>query len=126
MKRDFLEIDDLSPAELEEVLRLSAVAQPPRVLEGKGVGLVFEKPSNRTRNSTEMAVFQLGGHPVSIQGAEVGIGVRETAEDVARTLASFHVAIGARVFEHAKLEAMAAAVDVPVINLLSDLAHPCQ
>jgi ornithine carbamoyltransferase len=126
MKRDFLEVDDLTPAELEEVLRLAAASDPPRVLEGKGVGLVFEKPSNRTRNSTEMAVFQLGGHPVTLQGTEVGLGTRETEEDVARTLACFHAAIGARVFEHEKLDKMAWAVDVPVINLLSDKAHPCQ
>jgi ornithine carbamoyltransferase len=126
VKRDFLEVDDLTPEELDDVLRLAAITDPPRVLEGKGVGLVFEKPSNRTRNSTEMAVFQLGGHPVTVQGAEIGLGTRETEEDVARTLACFHAAIGARVFEHEKLDKMAGAVAIPVVNLLSDKAHPCQ
>ena len=96
------------------------------VLEGRGVGLLFEKPSNRTRNSTELAVVQLGGHPVTMTGAEVGIDTRESAEDVARTMACYHAAIGARVFEHDKLRRMAAVVDVPVINLLSDDSHPCQ
>jgi ornithine carbamoyltransferase len=86
---NFLEIDDLSCDELEEVISLSTA--PPveldGALSGRGVALVFEKPSARTRSSTELAVFALGGHPVYVQGAEVGIDVRETAEDVARTLA---------------------------------------
>ena len=75
---------------------------------GKGVALLFEKPSARTRNSMEMAVVQLGGHPVTIRPDEVGLDTRETVEDVARTLACYHAVIGARVFEHAKLERMAA------------------
>jgi ornithine carbamoyltransferase len=101
------------------------------VLAGRGVALVFEKPSNRTRNATEMAVVQLGGHPISIRDDEVGLGTRETPEDIARTLACYHAAIGARVRDHADLERMARALDasgvpVPIINLLSDRAHPCQ
>jgi ornithine carbamoyltransferase len=74
----------------------------------------------------ELAVVHLGGHPVSVRDTEVGIDTREPAEDVARTLECFHAAIGARVFEHAKLERMAGAVEVPVINLLSDDGHPVQ
>jgi len=124
--RHLLEIDDLSADEVREVLDLAEVAQPERVLEGDGVALVFEKPSLRTRNSTEMAVVQLGGHPVSLQAGEVGLGNRETAEDVARTLDRYHAAICARVFEHEKLERMAAIARVPVVNLLSDDAHPLQ
>jgi ornithine carbamoyltransferase len=96
------------------------------VLTGKGVALVFEKPSARTRNSSEMAVFQLGGHPLTIRGEEVGFDVRETVEDVTLTLAQYHAAIGARVFDHHVLERMAAVSPVPIINLLSDRAHPCQ
>ena len=106
---------------------------------------VFEKPSLRTRSSTEMAVVALGGHPVYIQGPEVGIDTREVAEDVARTLACFHAVICARVLDHEVLVRMVAALDggaggvgtgagadgphlsgVPVVNLLSDRAHPCQ
>jgi len=121
-----LEIDDLSASELATVLDLSAAPNPPQVLAGKGAALVFEKPSLRTRNSTEMAVVQLGGHPVMIGAAEVGLGVRETPEDVIRTLAGYHAVVAARVFEHEKLERMAALDVVPVVNLLSDLAHPCQ
>jgi ornithine carbamoyltransferase len=126
--RHFLEIDDLSPADVATVLDLSEqpIAKLPKVLAGQGVALVFEKPSARTRNSTEMAVVQLGGHPVTIRGEEVGFDVRESVEDVTRTLAGYHSAIAARVFEHSKLERMAAVSSVPVVNLLSDETHPIQ
>jgi len=124
--RHFLAVDDLSPEELAEVLDLAGDEAPPRVLAGKGVALVFQKPSARTRNSSEVAVFQLGGHPVTLRDEEVGIDSRESAEDVARTLAQYHAAIGARVKEHRTLERMAAVSTVPVINLLSDVSHPLQ
>jgi ornithine carbamoyltransferase len=124
--RHFLEVDDLTPGDLARVLDLARTSPWPRPLEGKGAALVFEKPSARTRNSMEMAVVQLGGHPVTIRPDEVGIDTRETAEDVARTLACFHAVIAARVFEHQKLERMAAVSSVPVVNLLSDDAHPMQ
>jgi ornithine carbamoyltransferase len=126
MTRHLLDIDDLSAAELGEVLDLAEVANPVRVLEGRGVACLFEKPSARTRNATEMAVVALGGHPVTMRGEEVGLDVRESTEDVARTLACYHAAICARVFDHRQLERMAGAVDIPVVNLLSDRAHPCQ
>jgi ornithine carbamoyltransferase len=119
-------MDDLDPEELTRVLDLSEIADPPGVLAGRGMALLFEKPSARTRNSMEMAVVQLGGHPVTIRPDEVGLDVRESTEDVARTLACYHSAIGARVFEHAKVERIASVVDVPVINMLSDRAHPLQ
>lgn len=123
--RHLLEIDDLTADELRRIItRASSTPEP--VLAGRGVGLVFEKPSTRTRHSTEMAVVQLGGHPVTVQGAEVGIDTRESAEDVARTLSCYHAAIGARVFAHDKVERLAAAGSVPVVNLLSDEAHPLQ
>ena len=131
MTRSFLEIDDLSPAELTEVLDTAAAgkADPstiPKVLNGQGVALLFEKPSARTRTSSEMAVVALGGHPVYLRAEEVGIDTRETAEDVGRTLASYCSLIAARVFMHGVLERIVASVDVPVVNLLSDRAHPCQ
>jgi ornithine carbamoyltransferase len=124
--RHFLEVDDLSAAELSTVLDLAGLPDPPHVLAGKGVALLFEKPSARTRNSTEVAVIELGGHPVTMRGEEVGIDTRETAEDLTRTLACYHAAIAARVFDHRHLERMAAVSPVPVINLLSDRGHPCQ
>lgn len=124
--RDLLAIADLSAAELDEILALSEHPDFGRPLAGAGVALVFQKPSARTRNSTEMAVVQLGGHPVYIQKEEVGLGTRETAEDVARTLACYHRIIAARVTDHRDLVAMAGATDVPVVNLLSDTDHPMQ
>jgi ornithine carbamoyltransferase len=138
--RHFLEVDDLSVPELESVLTLAAAgkAGAPPVLAGQGAALVFEKPSARTRSSTELAVVSLGGHPVYIQGPEVGVDSRETAEDVARTLGCYHAVICARVVDHGVLARMAGALDaaaggqgghpgtVPVVNLLSDRAHPCQ
>ena len=126
MIRHLLEIDDLGADELLAVLDLASASDPPQVLAGRGVALLFEKPSLRTRHSTEMAVVQLGGHPVSVRADEISLGLRETVEDVARTLAGYHAAIGARVFEHATLGRMAAAGGVPVVNLLSDDSHPLQ
>jgi ornithine carbamoyltransferase len=123
---NLLSIADLDAADLAEILALSERADLGTPLAGKGVALVFQKPSARTRNSSEMAAVQLGAHPVYIQKDEVGIGTRETAEDVARTLACYHDLIAARVMDHRDLLAMAGAVDIPVVNLLSDSDHPLQ
>jgi ornithine carbamoyltransferase len=124
--RHFLEITDLSAAELEEVLDLSESPHPPQVLAGKGAMLLFEKPSARTRTSMELAVMQLGGHPVTLRNEEVGIDTRESAEDLARLFSGYGSVIAARVFEHIKLERLAAAASVPVVNLLTDESHPIQ
>jgi ornithine carbamoyltransferase len=129
--RQFLEVDDLTPAEFAALLTRAQAwkrdpGAVPDLLAGQGVALLFEKPSARTRSSTEMAVVGLAGHPIYIRPEEVGLGTRESVEDVARTLACFCSALAARVFDHATLEAMAVAVGVPVVNLLSDRAHPCQ
>lgn len=131
MTRHLLDVDDLSPAELDAVLARAERTDLRPVLAGRGVAMVFEKPSARTRNATEMAVVGLGGHPVYIEGHEVGLGVREPVADVARTLACYHGVLCARVMAHGTLVAMAGALDaagvpVPVVNLLSDLAHPSQ
>jgi ornithine carbamoyltransferase len=124
--RHLLDVDDLNPDELRQVLAFGAAPVSPHSLDGQGMALLFEKPSARTRNSMEMAVVQLGGHPVTIRPDEVGLDVRETVEDVTRTLCCYHAAIGARVFEHAKLERMVAVSSVPVVNMLSDDGHPLQ
>jgi ornithine carbamoyltransferase len=121
-----LAVADLDAEGFEEILDLSELRDLGLPLAGKGVALVFQKPSARTRNSMEMAVFQLGGHPVYIQKEEVGLGTRETAEDVARTLACYHSIVAARVMDHRDLEAMAAAIEKPLLNMLSDRAHPLQ
>ena len=123
---DFLSIAGLPEGAFAEILALSERTDLGRPLEGKGVALVFQKPSARTRNSTEMAAVQLGAHPVYIQKEEVGLGTRESAEDVARTLACYHAIIAARVMDHRDLVRMAAAVATPVLNLLSDRDHPLQ
>lgn len=124
--RDLLTIAELGREGLSEILALSEATDLGRPLEGKGVALLFQKPSARTRNSMEMAAVQLGGHPVHIQKEEVGLGVRESAEDVARTLACYHAVIAARVMDHRDLVAMAAATGTPVLNMLSDSDHPLQ
>jgi ornithine carbamoyltransferase len=124
--RHFLEIDDLSAAELAEVLDRAERADHGEPLAGRGVALLFSKPSLRTRHSSEMAVIQLGGHPISVRPDEIGVNDRETPQDIARVLGGYHALLGARVFEHATLVDMAEPGAVPVINLLSDEAHPCQ
>ncbi len=124
--RHVLDVDDLTPTEIADVLDLAEIADPPQVLAGRGVALIFEKPSNRTRNATEMAAVALGAHPVSMQGDEVGLRRREPAADVVRVLARYHTVIGARVHDHGLLEEMTGPDVVPVVNLLSDRAHPCQ
>ena len=123
---DLLAIRDLGREALLDILALSERADLGRPLGGKGAALYFQKPSARTRNSMEMAVVQLGGHPVYIQKDEVGLGSRETAEDVARTLECYHSLIAGRVMEHGLLEQMADAAEVPVLNMLSDSDHPLQ
>ena len=125
MPRHLLEIDDLNSTELDKVLSLST-QRSEELLLGKGAALLFEKPSNRTRNSMEMAIVQLGGHPVTIRPDEVGIGKRESTGDVAKTLSCYHALIGARVFEHETVSELSAYSSVPVINMLSDESHPLQ
>jgi ornithine carbamoyltransferase len=124
--RHFLEMDDVSEQELTQLLTLCDPTQARPLLAGKGVALIFEKPSNRTRNASEMAVVGLGGHPITIRGEEIGLGIRETVEDVTRVLGRYHALIGARVFDHRNLEGMAGVGCVPIVNLLSDVAHPTQ
>ncbi|HEY3484883.1 MAG TPA: ornithine carbamoyltransferase [Ilumatobacteraceae bacterium] len=128
MTRHFLDVTDLSVDEVHQVLDLATVPPPSlgRPLDGRGVALIFEKPSNRTRHSMEMAVVQLGGHPVYTRGDEVGFDTREPVEDIARIMAGYHAMIAARVFDHTVLERMTTVVDVPVVNMLSDRSHPLQ
>ncbi|HEX6740303.1 MAG TPA: ornithine carbamoyltransferase [Sphingomicrobium sp.] len=123
--KHLLAIRDLAAEDLRAILDLSR-RPVERILEDKGVALYFEKPSARTRNSMELAAAQLGGHPVYLQPAELGIGTRESVADVTRTLACYHAIIAARVFDHALLEQMAAVNAAPVLNLLSGSDHPLQ
>ena len=124
--RHLLNIADFSAEELVQVLHLAERTDLRPVLAGLGVALIFEKPSNRTRQSMEMAVVQLGGHPVYTRGEEVGFDVRESVEDITMVMAGYHAMLAARVFEHAVVERMAAVSSVPIINMLSDHSHPLQ
>jgi ornithine carbamoyltransferase len=126
--RHLLDITDFSADEVRQIL---ALAEAPiealgRPLAGQGAALIFEKPSNRTRHSMEMAVYQLGGHSIYTRGEEVGFDTREPVEDVTKVLAGYHGVIAARVFDHRTVTRMAAVADVPVINMLSDHSHPLQ
>ena len=124
--RHFLDVDDLSAGELAEVLERAERSDHGTPMAGRGVALLFSKPSLRTRHSCEVAVVQLGGHPVSVRPDEIGVNDRETPQDIARVLAGYHCLLGARVAGHDVLEDMARPDAVPVVNLLSDTAHPCQ
>lgn len=126
--RNFLEVTDLSANELGHVLDLATrpIAKLGSPLSGRGVALIFEKPSNRTRHSMEMAVTQLGGHPVYTRGEEIGFDVRETVEDVTQVLNGYHSLLAARVFDHSTLQRMASVATVPVVNMLSNTGHPLQ
>ena len=124
--RHFLEVDDLSRDELLDVLDRADARHAEAPLKGKGAALYFEKPSLRTRHSAEMAIVQLGGHPVTVRRDEIGAGARETLSDIAHVLSGYHALMGARVFKHDDLLALAAPDALPIVNLLSDEAHPCQ
>ena len=126
--KHLVDIASLGSTTLRHILQLSvdpAVASV-RPLSGRGAALIFEKPSNRTRHSMEMAVVQLGGHPVYTRGEEVGFDVRETVEDITRIMAGYHAVLAARVFSHSVISRMAACDVVPIVNMLSDEAHPLQ
>lgn len=126
--RHVLDIDDLSVEELQAIVANAQrpIAELERPLDGQGVACYFAKQSARTRNSTEIAVVQLGGHPVYITDAEVSLGKRESVADVGRTLACYHRIICARVYGHEVLEEWVELDLVPIANLLSDQAHPLQ
>jgi len=124
-------VSDLGSAGLSSVLTLAARAKAKpgdfsEALSGSRVGLFFEKPSTRTRVSCEVATVDLGAHPVVLKADEVGLGKRESVEDVARTLDRYLDVLALRVFSHANLEVMSEHAKAPVINLLSDRSHPCQ
>lgn len=128
MVRSLINLRDLSRDELLEILALSElpIADLGAPMKGLGAALIFEKPSNRTRHSMEMAVVQLGGHPVYTRGEEIGFDTREPVEDVAAIMSGYHAILCARVFKHSVVERLAAAASVPVVNMLSDYSHPLQ
>ncbi len=131
MKKDFISIKDFSAKEVEALLSLSAqVKKNPkrysRILAGKTLALIFEKPSNRTYVSFSVGMYQLGGNSIYLGPEHIKLGVRESIADVARTLERYVDAIVLRTFSHDNVLEMANSVHIPVINGLSDFSHPCQ
>jgi len=132
-KRDLLSLKDVSRPDIDAIFSLAHRLKrrqqqriPHRLLAGKTLALVFEKPSLRTRVSFEAGMFQLGGHAVFLGPEEIHLGVRETAADCARNLSRWVDLIVMRTFSQQTLEEMADYATVPVINGLTDLFHPCQ
>ncbi len=131
--RHFLDFMDWSSAELHQLIDSALFLKNEwrsggnrPVLAGKTLGMIFQKPSLRTRVSFEVGMLHLGGHALMLSPQEIGLGKRESIADVARVLSGYVQGIMARVFEHAHVEALAAHAHVPVINGLSDDRHPCQ
>jgi ornithine carbamoyltransferase len=133
MKKDFVSLSDFTPQQLQSLLDLaldlkkewSSGGNRP-ILKGKVLGLIFQKPSLRTRISFEMGMRHLGGDALYISPSEIGLGQRESIADVARVLSGYVQGIMARVFEHAHVLELAKWSSIPVINGLSDYDHPCQ
>jgi ornithine carbamoyltransferase len=133
MARHFIDLFDLTPAEARALIQRAAELKAedskghrPAFLAGKTLGLLFEKPSLRTRVSFEAAIARLGGTAIFLPGKDVGLGVRETVADFARILSQYVDALAVRTFAHATVEELARHATIPVINALSDAAHPCQ
>ena len=133
MLSHFLAIADLTPGEFNQLLLVASQlkrdwrrGKPKPLLENKTLGMIFQKPSLRTRVSFDMAMLQLGGHALYLSPQEIGLGQRESIADVARVLSRYVDAVMARVFAHAHVEELARNSRVPVVNGLSDREHPCQ
>jgi ornithine carbamoyltransferase len=131
MKKDFIAVKELSKHDIEEIFGLTDKlkinkAKFAKALSGKTLALIFQKPSNRTRVSFEVGMYQLGGNSIYLGPGEINLGVRETVEDVAKTLSRYVDGIVLRTFEHNNVLKMSRAASVPVINGLSDYSHPCQ
>lgn len=128
---DLLKVGDPGAAGIAELVERAGIIKRDRAavagsLRGLRVGLFFEKPSTRTRVSCEIAVTDLGGVPVVLKQDEIGLGERESVEDVGRVLDRYLDILAFRVFDHRNLDTLAGVAEAPVINLLSDLEHPCQ
>ncbi|SVA91724.1 uncharacterized protein METZ01_LOCUS144578 [marine metagenome] len=127
--KDFLSILDLGDGEVDGIISKAASIKQgntPQILSGKTVALVFEKPSLRTRVSFEVGVKQMGGTCIFLSNNEIGLGVREPEADVAKVLDRLVDCVVARVFSHHSLELLAENTTIPIVNALSDQAHPCQ
>jgi ornithine carbamoyltransferase len=131
MKKDFLALWDIAPDEIVRLLERARDMKAGRgrsafPLNGKSIGLLFEKPSTRTRVSFEVGIYQLGGQTVCMSPAELQLGRGETMADTARTLSRYLSAVVIRTSAHDRLESFALSASIPLINGLSDKHHPCQ
>ncbi len=131
MIRHLLSSDDLTSSEQAALLQRAADLKKqrrdhPRSLDGRSVAMIFEKPSTRTRVSFEVAIGELGAHPIVLKSDEVQLGRGETISDTARVLSRFVDAVVIRTFGQERLTDLAAAASVPIVNALSDHEHPCQ
>jgi ornithine carbamoyltransferase len=133
MKRDLLTLDDLTPSDLVSVLHTAAQLKdyrrrgiPHRYLAGRTLGMIFKKPSSRTRVSFEVGMFQLGGLALFLNDHDLGLGVRESVADIGRLFSRYLDGIVIRTFAHDEVEELARCATIPVINGLTDLHHPCQ
>jgi ornithine carbamoyltransferase len=131
MKKDLISIRDLTIQEIDDLFNLAVELKRNKskfnkVLSGKTLALIFQKPSNRTRVSFEVGMYQLGGNSIYLSPSEINLGVRETIKDAAKTISRYVDGIVLRTFEHKNCLDMALAAGVPVINGLSDFSHPCQ
>jgi ornithine carbamoyltransferase len=131
--RNFLTLKDYRPSEITGILDFAKKlkqafkqGQSPPLMEGKMMAMIFQKPSLRTRVSFETGMFQLGGSALYLGPSDIGLGKRESVEDIARVLSAQVDIIMARVFGHEIVEELAEFSSVPVINGLSDFTHPCQ
>jgi len=130
-KRDFLTIWDLTPDELNAIIKRAVELKAGKdrskcPLIGKAIGLFFEKPSTRTRVSFEVGIYHLGAHPVYLNAHELQLGRGESIADTAKTLGRYLDALAIRTYEHERLKEFARHSSIPVINALTDLHHPCQ
>ncbi|NMC42573.1 MAG: ornithine carbamoyltransferase [candidate division Zixibacteria bacterium] len=130
MARSLLQITDLSADEIWHIFDLCKMMKrgeaAPKPYAGKTVGTIFHKPSLRTRLSFEAGIAELGGHSLYITKDEIDLGKRESIHDAAKVMSRYLATIVIRTFSHADVEGLAAHADVPVINALTDLTHPCQ
>ncbi len=130
-KRDFISLSSYSSKDITAILKLAhQLKKKPnkkaKLLKGKSIAMIFQKPSNRTRVSFETGIFQLGGNAVYLAPDDISLGKREPTADIARTLSRYVGGIVARVYHHQDLLELSKYATVPVINALSDLSHPCQ
>ncbi len=131
MKKDLVSIKDLNLKDIENIFALTDELKNKSKnfsssLAGKTLGLIFQKPSNRTRVSFEVGVFELGGYSIYLSPDDIKLGVRESTKDIAKVLSRYLSGIVARTFSHEHILELARYASIPVINGLSDLTHPCQ